>query len=189
MPMAGPVCGNRNLCFDREAYEPPVAFSLDLHGFDLALYRAVQFDFERANLGEGQSVVLEGPAELRVGETVIAVVASEPRKTRMSLRAIATATLATLHSCVERFESFVYSVKDILQGLAVYVRKVRPDLFALYQRGRLFGKTDTLTSHAVGIPPVLQSSVVQLPAQIEVVLQQSSLPFGGAKDALVGAPG
>jgi hypothetical protein len=43
-------------------------------------------------------------------------------------------------------------------------------LFALHQGGALFGKAHRLTGHAVGIPAVLQSSVIQLTAQVKVML-------------------
>ena len=86
---------------------------------------------------------------------------------------------------MERLESLIHSVKHILQGLAVYVGKVRPNLFALYQSGRLFGKANALARHEIGISAVLQAGVVQLTAQVKVMLQQPSLPGGGVEAILI----
>ncbi len=176
------VNGNCDLSFNREANVPLAAFPLDLNGLDLTANRAVQLDLEHANPGEGQSVIVKRPAALRVGKAIIAVIGSESREACMSLRAI-----ASLHTCIESLERLVYSVKNILQGLAVHVRKVRSDLLALYKSGRLLGKANTVTCAPVGIPAVLKGSVIQLSAQVKVMLQKACLPLGRSKDVLIGA--
>lgn len=171
---------NVNLTFNREAHEPLVAFSLYGNGLDLPTNRAVQLDFERTNLRESEAIFVEGPTQLRVGETIVSVVGSEPRKARF---------ITTLHSGVERLIRPVYLVQHILQGLAIDRGKVWSNLFALYQGGGLLGEADTLTSHTVRIPTVLQGSVVQLSAQVKVMLQEPCLPAGRAESVLVGASG
>lgn len=171
---------NSNLTFHREAHKPLVTFPLDLYCLDFAQNCAVQLDFESAYLRESESIILEGPPQLRVGETIVSVKRAKTRKARF---------IATLHTSVESLESLIYSVKDILQGLAVHVRKVRSNLFALYQRGGLLCEIDARTCHTIGIPTVLEGSVIQLTAQVEVVLQEPCLPLSRKESVFVGTPG
>ncbi len=153
---------------------PVLTVSPDSDSLDLPTNRTIHLELEYPNLGESEPVVVQGPTRLGVGETVIPTPSLETRITT---------------PLEERFERSVYPVKDILQSLAVHVRKVRSDLFTLHESGGLLSKADTIASHAISIPPVLEGCVVQLTAQVEVVSQQAGLAAGGAKAVLEGAPG
>jgi hypothetical protein len=88
----------------------------------------------------------------------------------------------------ECLEGLVYPVKDILQSLAVHIGEIRAYLFTLHQLSALLSKADAFAGHTVGIPAMLQSRIIQLSAQVEVMLQQPSLPGGGAKAVFICAP-
>jgi hypothetical protein len=62
-----------------------------------------------------------------------------------------------------------------LQSLAVYIRKVGSNSLALPQCGRLFGKVDALSCHAIGIPTMLQGGVIQFSAQIKRMLHSPTV--------------
>src|SRR5215203_1883634 len=103
---------NFNLCFDREAHEPLVAFSPHGNGLDLPTNRAVQLELECTNLRQSELILLPGPTQLWIGEAIVSVIRTEPRKAGL---------IPTLHTCVKRLESLIHSVKHVLTSCKVWL--------------------------------------------------------------------
>jgi hypothetical protein len=166
------------LIFNREAGIPMGAVAHNANRLHPPTNRTVQFQFESADLRQSELVAQNGPTKLRIGEAVVSILTS---KARVSW------SVATLNTFKERFECLIYSMKHVLKGLAVHVAKVGAYLLALDKSGGLVRERDTLTRHAIGIPPVLESSVIQLPAQIQGMQEQALLSTGGVESVLVHA--
>jgi hypothetical protein len=169
------MCRRLKLVLNRETGIPMDTVSLDSDNLDLPTDRTVQLELERANLGQCEPIVVQGPTQLGIGETVVSI---------PTLKAKAWVSTPTKES----LERLVYPVKNVLQRLAIHVCKVWSGLLAFYKSGGLVGKADTLARHAVGISSVLERGVVQLSAQVKAVLQQVGLPAGRKESVLVRFP-
>jgi hypothetical protein len=86
----------------------------------------------------------------------------------------------------EGFEGFVDAMQDILQDLRVDGFIFCPDLFDGGKLGTLLGEGDAQTAHGIGVFPLLQSGVVQLRAEDELLMQQAFLLLCWVETVLIG---
>src|SRR5207244_2468664 len=116
-------------------------------------HRTVQVQFESTDLGESEPASQHRPTKLGIGETIVPI---------PTLEAWVSRCVAPPHACEEGLECPINPVKDLMQYLAIYIVKIRSNLLTLHKGGRLFGKADALTCHAIGIPAMLEGSVIHI---------------------------
>ena len=147
----------------REGGVPLLALTLDGKRLDRSTDRTMQLDFERANLGEAQVVVMrERVAPLRIGETVVAMLTLVARIARC---------LPIFHTAKERFHSFLDSFEHILQDLRVDVFVLLSKLLDVRKLVRLVIVVHRFASHAIGVAPLLQGGVVEFSGTVKRPLQ------------------
>src|ERR1700681_1157948 len=130
--------------------------SPDSQGLDLTLYRAVLLDAHIANLRQPQLAV-ERKSGLCIGERVVSEARSKPWEASL---------LATLfYPAKEVLKRLVQPAQHILQHLTMDQRQVLANRFDLWQVILLVGVPDRFVLKAVGITPLLQSSVVEFAAK------------------------
>jgi hypothetical protein len=140
-------------------------------GFDLTLDRTVIDHLDTANLGEGHTVIMrETEATLREGEAIIAVTASEARKTRI---------FTSFAASKERFEGQVNTDGDILQDLGVDTFKRGAFLFQERIGRLLLIARETFSCVLVGMLALLQQVVIQPTTLIKGFVECVNLLLGG----------
>ena len=154
--------------------------SLPLHraGFQFAFQSPMLLDFDRADFGEAQPLILShAETALGKGETLIAPVALKSRIARR---------FSFFHTPKERLVCLVYPAQHILQNLRVDVLVQRFDLFDLGKLGGLLIVADAHLAHAVRIPALLDGGIVQFPCPVQCPLQFFSLFLRRVQAILVG---
>lgn len=105
------------------------------------------------------------------------VLALEARKPR---------SLTTLASGKEPLERFVCAAQHILKDLAMDVSVFFSDVLDVWQLVGLIVVGDRLASLAVGVPSLLQSSIVQFPYTVKCPVQSLCLFFRRVHSEFVG---
>lgn len=171
------ILGNFYPGFNREHRKPFGPFPFEANSFDLAHDFPVQFNLDSSNFREGQLIVFERPAKLRIGQGVVAV---------GTLIAGIAGVFSQIYPAKESVKSFVNSVQQILQSLRIDHIHIRTHFFDSRELSALGFETDRFVIHAVGFVTLMQSPVVQFPANRQMLSKRSSLRFGGIYSKLVG---
>lgn len=147
------VNGRLKLILNRETDKPVKTVPDYATGFNLAKHFTVKIKPNSAYFTEGQAVILNRPASLRIGKAIVAVAAFEAGEASFN---------PLFYPGKEGFESFIYPSQHILQHLTVDALKVWPDLFNRWKLVSLVIVVEGFISHTVSVPAFLQSPVVKL---------------------------
>src|SRR5205823_6197030 len=110
------------LVLNREAGVPMGAVADNADRLHSPINRTVKLQLEGADPGEREPASQHRPTKLGIGQTIVSI---------LTLKAWVSWGVAPPHTCKERTESLIYSMKHILKGLAVHVAKVGAYLLAL----------------------------------------------------------
>jgi hypothetical protein len=165
----------------REAHKPlSRRVSHDAARFDNAFERPVLNHLEMPDLGKGElALCIDAKARLRVGEGSVAVLGFI---TRIAGRH------ASFHALEEGFEGEVSAMQHILQDLRVDGPIFGSELFGGRKLCTLLRKGDAPAAQPISFFPLLQSGVVQLGAQGELLVQNAFLLLGRVETVLLGSP-
>ena len=140
-------------------------------GFDLPFYGTVIDHLHATNFRKRHTIIMrETEAALREGETIVAVAASEARKTRI---------FASFEASKERFKSQINTDGDILQDLGVDTFKRGAFLFQERIGRLLLIARETFSCVRVRMLAVLQQMVIQPTTLIKGLVEFVNLLPGG----------
>jgi hypothetical protein len=146
--------------------------------------RSMHYHLEVPQLREDEGAFASLPL-LHV-EAVVVLLESEARVARVRAEARIARPLAFLDTLEEAIKGPIHPLEDVLQDLRVHLGQFRTHLFAGGQLSALVRVANGYARHAVGIPALLQRSVIGLTAERKPLLQSRSLFFGWVEPVLKG---
>src|SRR5947209_4535101 len=127
----------------------------------------MQLDSHVSDFRQAQLAVSEGKAGLSIGERIVSFMRTEARE--------ACFLFALLNSAKEVLKSLVESAENVLQYLTMNLVKFWTNLFNFRQLVGLLNVTDRFSFKAVGVSPLLKSSVIEFAAKRKGLVQACSL--------------
>jgi hypothetical protein len=149
----------------REYPIPPVILSFQGERLDFAIDRPVQFNLNRAHFGKNKPIFSKSETKLGIGKTVVAVKVLEAGITGLS----------KCRPAVESLERFINPVDNILKHLGIDFVVFRAFLFQSGKLTALLAKGYRGTALSPGITALLEGSIIQVPASIKGMRQDSRL--------------
>ncbi len=146
--------------------EPSSGFALYGKRLNLALQRAMQFDFDLADFRQAQMRPLHGKAELRIGERIVSGAGTKARESGF---------VPAFHAGKEGFESLINTVQGVLQNLRIDIFKFFARRFDFRKLRALSGEVHRLAVDAPRIAAFLQRGVVEFRAVRKRAVKQSRL--------------
>lgn len=164
---------------NREAGIPLACFPLNRASFNLTNDRAVEFNFNRPNLGKPESVVRQLKSRfLGIGDGVVAILILESR--------IASLARLSLNPSEESLVSSIHTEKNVLQYLGMdFSEGVHPLLIGL-ENYLLINPRQTLAGFFVPPVPIQQAGIVKRSTNIQRPTQSSNLIPGGGQPIFIG---
>src|SRR5262245_59134379 len=164
-------CGGCGIKLDRKAGEPfPGGGATQGQRLDPPDQLPVQLDLECPDLRDVQAPILQGKAELGIREAVVAA---------LPFKAGIAGFLPRFHAAEEGLKRLVETSQDLLQHLRINLGKLRRCRLQTRQFSLLGVLRDGHALPTVGRFPLFQASVIQQPAQLQGLVESTTLRLSG----------
>lgn len=151
-----------------EQSKPPSSFTLHRESLNCAVKWSMQLDPNAANLRQAQPITRDGLSSLPKRH---AVVAPGRSKTRVAW------ILRSFNAPKERLEREIDALQHVLKCREAHVRYVWPKRTDLFQLKILIEPANALALKSPSVAPLLQSSVVKLRANTQMLVEYPLLLF------------